>query len=1065
MSILHPNAWRRGLTAACALLLAATLGAAERLAFDIPAAPALETFKTFAEQSGVQLLYSVDSVKDVRTNAVKGSFTPSEAIRLMLADTGLDGQSTRSGAIAVNRNALPNDQRAAPRSSRPETTSDEFAEKKIVLDTFEVFGNKTLNMDIRRTRDDVQPYVVFSGDAIERSGATSLEDFFKTQLPMNSVSATQSQSAGSYLGATSEVNLRGLGANQTLILVDGRRLPSVNATHVGTRGFNQPDVNGIPLSAIERIEVLPTTASGIYGGAATGGVINIILKRNYSSVETRLIYENTFDTDVGSRRAEFTAGMTLEDGRTHMLVSASWSDSNKLLVGDRDFVQRARNELYARNPAAFLSHTLGPPAAHLTNLRNGAPLVNGVRPNLVLKNGVSLGSAFTFIPAGYAGPASDGGVALIANAGKYDITLPDTTEGARRSLLAAPTRRSIALNARRNFGSSLEAFIDLSHLENDSTTEWFNVNPVALLPASAPHNPFTTPIQIRFPAIGMTAPRHVDTETLRGVAGVIVRLPHDWMAAVDYGWSRARARTVSTLPTVGDPDGAGPGVSAFMAWTAGTLNIMRDLHAYPLDWTPYLLPSPNEFGGPVDTVLRTYTVRVGGPVFDLPAGPLKISALHEHRDEDARLSFMDEIDGVLADGVFRTAVSPPRSQAVSSYYVEARAPVFSNTAKFGLVHTLELQASVRRDDYETTGPNTRTFNIPSRTSPLPPLTYYENAVSATKWTAGLRYSPLRDVAMRASVGTGFLPPTITQVAPNRSISNLPIADSKRGGVAVQVPNVIFLTAGNPDLVAEQSESWSAGLVFTPRAIPGFRLSLDYTRIHKTDEIAAMNVPAVMDLEKFLPGRVKRAPLTPADAALGYTAGIVTELDATNLNLARTEAAAWDLQVDYTWKHVQVGELHFFSVATWQPRLMRQTLPDVPAVDVVSFTDGPLEWRANFGLNWNRGPWTLGWNMQYFDSRRSYSSTMSPALGATTMAIAGFDRSPTQVYHDVFARYRIGPVGGRWQGLLANSEIACGVQNVLNRSPVIVGTIGTIGGYDAFGDPRMSRYSISLKKRF
>jgi iron complex outermembrane recepter protein len=1061
MKFLPSSGWRCGLIAACSLFFLASAHAAERRAFDIPAASALETFKAFAEQSGVQLLYSVESVKDVRTNAVKGDFTPTEAIRVMLADTGLDGQSTRTGAIAVNRNPLPNAERATPRSSRPETTSDEFAEKKIVLDTFEVFGRKTLNMDIQRTRDDVQPYVVFSGDSIERSGATSLEDFLRTQLPMNSVADTNSQTAGSLLGATSQVNLRGLGANQTLILVDGRRLPSINASNIGSGGFNQPDVNGIPLSAIERIEVLPTTASGIYGGAATGGVVNIILKRNYSSVETKLSYENTFDTDASTRRVEFTAGLTLEGGRTHLLLSASWSDSNNLLIGDRDFVQKARDDLMARNPDSFISPNATTPAGYTTNIRNNAPLVNGVRPNLVLKNGVSLGSPITFVPVGYAGPASDGGAALVANAGRYNIRVPETVDGTLRSMITAPLRRSLALNARRNFGPRLEVFVDASILQNNSTAQWVTNSPNATIPATAPNNPFTTAINVRFPLVGLISPRTVETETLRSVVGVIMQLPRDWMAAADYGWSRSRAESVSTAPTVGDPDGTGPGISVNTAWNTGALDAMRDLNAFPPDWTPYLLPSPNLFSGPLDTTLQTATLRVGGPAVQLPAGRLKLSGLIERREEKTNTSYVDSIS---IDAVRSTLAVPSRSQVVTSYYLEAHAPVFSQAPGFGFAHTLELQASVRRDDYRTSAPTPRSATLASRATPLPAVSYLDNEVSATKGTAGLRYSPVRDVVFRASVGTGFLPPTITQVAPNLSTGTIPLADPKRGNVGAP-SNAAVISGGNPDLVPEESESWSAGVVFNPRFVPGLRLSLDYTRIEKLDEIASLSVPLLLELEDLLPDRVTRLPLTPADAALGYTGGLVTVVDITNINLARTDLTSWDLQLDYTRKHDKAGEFHFFSVATWQPRLLRQTLPTTAPRDAVGFTDGPLERRIVGGMTWNRGGWTLGWNTQFFDSRRSYSSTASASIAATAVLTAGFEKSPTQIFHDVFARYRFGDVGGRFAFMLANTEISCGVQNVFNRYPTIVGTVNATGGFDTFGDPRLRRYSVSVKKRF
>src|SRR5690606_25200474 len=137
------------------------------------------------------------------------------------------------------------------------------------------------NLDIERTIDDHQPYYIFDSRTIEQSGAGSVEQFLKQRLTMNAVGQTNAMMAGSdvnsVLGNSSTINLRGLGTDKTLILVNGRRRPGVtwNIEY-------QPDLNGIPLSAIDRMEVLPSSASGIYGGSAIGGVVNVILKRDYT---------------------------------------------------------------------------------------------------------------------------------------------------------------------------------------------------------------------------------------------------------------------------------------------------------------------------------------------------------------------------------------------------------------------------------------------------------------------------------------------------------------------------------------------------------------------------------------------------------------------------------------------------------------------------------------------------------------------------------------------------------------------------------------------------------------
>src|SRR5262249_27682735 len=141
-------------------------------------------------------------------------------------------------------------------------------------------SSRSLDADIERTADDIQPYVVIDREAIRKSGAENVEDLLKTRLSMNYAALSNNQTTGSITGNRSSIALRGLSADQTLSLIDGRRAGSLVAGGTGT----QVDLNAIPLAAIERIEVLPTTASGIYGGSATGGVVNVVLRREYTGI-------------------------------------------------------------------------------------------------------------------------------------------------------------------------------------------------------------------------------------------------------------------------------------------------------------------------------------------------------------------------------------------------------------------------------------------------------------------------------------------------------------------------------------------------------------------------------------------------------------------------------------------------------------------------------------------------------------------------------------------------------------------------------------------------------------
>lgn len=188
------------------------------------------------------------------------------------------------------------------------------AEPTVRLEKVEVTGSRLRGLLDGAT---AQPVLTVDAVAIDRLGAQSIGDVLRSIPQLSSVNTGQAntqnqrnalvntvtgvttyQAGATQIGASAglvSANLRGAPAGATLLLIDGRRAPKNNQSRSGD-GF---DLNGVPLAAIERIEVLLDGASSIYGADAMGGVINVITKRNYRGSELRLGYENTRDTDVG----------------------------------------------------------------------------------------------------------------------------------------------------------------------------------------------------------------------------------------------------------------------------------------------------------------------------------------------------------------------------------------------------------------------------------------------------------------------------------------------------------------------------------------------------------------------------------------------------------------------------------------------------------------------------------------------------------------------------------------------------------------------------------------------
>jgi iron complex outermembrane recepter protein len=1035
---------------------------AQKVTLNIAAQPVSDALNEFALQAGFQGVFYTSIGKGLTSPQVSGVFTPEQALKRLLGNTSLRYRFINPHTIAIQEAAvipaMLSERISAQQAGGPEralrlaqaaAVAEESVGRKrraiapmredvtLSLPEILVSGSRSLNMDIVRTRDDAQPYVVFDRETIARSGVTNLEEFFKTRLTASVSAVSSDQNPLSFGGNQSQINLRGLGTNQTLILVDGHRRASSVGHGSGTP--LQPDINGIPLSAIERIEVLPTTASGIYGGGATGGVINIVMRRDYTGTELQVGYDGTFDGGGATRRADLNSGFSFEDGKSSLFVAASYSDANPLLFGDRDLVQRGRARVMANNAAFYLTNP-NPPLGATTNIRSvsGAPLIfDDLTP---------LGSAITYIPPGYAGTTTDQGAALRANAGQYNFDLAQTsqiaTAGARAALITGSTIKSLAATLRRQFGSRVQGFLDMGVSSNlasaprNAFTGWYTIQ------ANAPNNPFNAPIRVATPLF-TDGEYEMDLRDHRAVGGVIVALPRDWQAEADYTWNRVRQFGNGDLngPTTG-PDVAAVG--------NGSVDVMRDTNLFPADFGNLL--NGEATYSPRHTTLEDATVRFAGPLWSLPAGAMTLSTLLSHRRE--------RIDTSTATLPTLTQTLPGRSQSTDSVYFEVKLPIFSAQKKVRGVEELDLQLALRRDDYTLNG----STNVISSTAPAP-IGYSTNKLSSTDPTFAVRYRPLRDVMFRASFGTGFLPPGVDQIvtsAPN-PLGTRGLRDPRRGNEAIS--SGTLLTGGNPELRPEESESWSAGVVFTPRVVSGLRLSIDWSRIHKSDNIVTLTPnQAFLDQENVLTSRFVRAAPAPGDP---FGVGRITLIDATNINIARARIEAWDAALDYTLSTQSLGTFDVFGALTWLPRYETQVLPTQPFIDSVGVgssvvnlsTGGPLEYRANAGLTWSRRGLRLTWLSRYFES-------YLVSTNATNIANQGDNgRVPSQVYHDVSASYTFGAAAaGGVAGWLADTEVRLGIRNVFNKKPPVdVNFTNTF--YSSFADPRLATYYVSIRHGF
>jgi iron complex outermembrane recepter protein len=964
------------------------------------------------------------------TSSSAGKHTDAEEPRIRLAQ--LDGKLPAQGSVAAATEVMPDE------SDKPEQVNVRGIPEVLVV------GSRLLNMDVRRTRDDIQPYVVFDQDVIKASGASNLQDFLKQRLTMNATTGSPAQGA-SGTGNSSEINLRGLGSNQTLVLVDGRRTAGA---YLGGSLALQPDLAGIPLAAVERIEILPTTASGIYGGGATGGVVNVILRRDYSGLEATISYDSTFDGDSTLRRLDLAGGLALDGGKTNIQLSGSYLEDTGLFVRDREFFERGRARIMANNPGFFVNSAT-PPLGATTNIRS-ATTVGGVVQNLTLKDGTPLNSPITFVPIGYSGTSNDNGRALVANAGQYNFELAQSAQsggGGETSLLNGPTVGSIGATIRREFTSYLDIFADFAISENKGRVDRSGLDFAgmsgALIPASAAHNPFQQDIRVTVPSADGDDSLSVDKSMQRATAGFLFQMPARWSGEADYAWSRVKVTTESPQ-----------GTSAATAIRTGTLNVLRDTNLFPLGMESFAtsrrVPDFTSTSG-------NASVRIGGPVATLPAGPLMMTALVEHREDiladGTATSYTNSGPGTPFNPV---SVFQEQKQQVTGGYVEMLLPVVGPGNGIPAVRELEFQLAGRHDSYESKiAQNTSSPG----TSPAPRRT---SKFTSTDPTVGFRYKPVRDVALRASYGTGLRPPQIGDLAPFQAPALLPagfLIDPRRNNERTGA--VLQTSGGNINVQPETSESWSAGLIYTPRFLQGLRISLDYTKIEKEDNISAfISAQTIVNNESLLPDRVTRGPATGTS-----TVGPILAVDTTALNLARAEIEAFDASVDFRLAAGSWGTVDLYTSATWQPHYRTQAIPGAPFFENAGIANTlgttnaivPLKLKLSGGAAWTYANWVVGWNTRYFDSY--LVADPAAVSSAVTIANQGSRTVPSQIYHDLYVTYR---AGGRI-GILSGTEVQLGARNVFDEAPPF--DAGSAQFYSLLGDPRLASYYLTFKVSF
>lgn len=296
--------------------------AADRKSFDVPAQAAASALNAFAEQADITLVFSRDLVAGITTHPLEGTYTAVDGLQAMLEGTGLTIQRINEGTISIGNET--------PSTGTDQGTSQQVAEGK-TLDTITVTGTRI------RGGETPSPVIAIGSKRIQEEGFHDLGEVIRS-IPQNFsggqnpgvVNGSAGSLANQNLAGGSSLNLRGLGPDATLTLLNGRRL--------SYGGFVQAvDISAIPVEAVERLEIVPDGASAIYGSDAVGGVGNVILKRDFDGVAIGVRYGDTTDGGLSTHEYNLTAGTTWSTGgliATYKDVSA-----DPIYADQRDYTQ------------------------------------------------------------------------------------------------------------------------------------------------------------------------------------------------------------------------------------------------------------------------------------------------------------------------------------------------------------------------------------------------------------------------------------------------------------------------------------------------------------------------------------------------------------------------------------------------------------------------------------------------------------------------------------------------------------------------------------------------------
>jgi iron complex outermembrane receptor protein len=614
------------------------------------------------------------------------------------------------------------------------------------VERIEVTGSRIQRQDM----ETASPVTIISSEAIRAEGFTSVDQLLQAQTSMAGAAVGSSTNNGA--GGVAQVDLRGMGAQRTLVLLNGRRM--VNS---GSGADSSVDLNSIPVAMISRVEILKDGASAVYGSDAIAGVVNIITKKDFEGFQLDVTGSSTSESDGETGEISGLYGFNTDSG--NYTIGAAYSKRESVIQSDRSWTTPGYSSFL---PTGSLGGKVRDDAGNWVDRSTGYDY--------------STSSYFQTPNERYSLFAN-----MVQELDNNLVLTGDvlyTNRQSNQQMAAQPA--DVMLNVCDAPGVTADAAcIPLEQAMIDGGIEADDTGRVN-------YRRRTTDAGPRIYS--------QDTDTFRisaALAGELdINTGMNWDIAYTYGKNKAESDVENLINATNLKQSVYANQDAWFSGDALTDAIVDDISF-----------TDNADGGNEQHVV---SAGLTGELFDVSAGAVAFAIGAEYRYESG--FYNPDPVTVAGDSTAAQQDATDGNYNVMSVFEEVSVP---------FTEKLTGEFALRYDDYSTFG-------------------------KASTWKVGLTYEATDDLMLRGVAATGFRAPSISELFGGDTGSFDYLDDPWENA---QDPQILVRYTSDDELKAEESDSYTAGLVYSPSYVDGLSLTLDYWRFKVTDAITRLDVQA------------------------------------------------------------------------------------------------------------------------------------------------------------------------------------------------------------------------------